>query len=259
MSQVNRPTRRPAALAPLAALVLGAGTVAQAGVVMSPHGMPAGAAQMTAADRSRCIEIEEAPGRGRTGARFVATWSRDSSCAGNAAEVAAPPAAPRADTPASTGHAAAPAPVLPLAPAVPATPSAPANAAAPAVPVVVLAAAAPADAPPPGPASAPPAAVSSDAPPPVTVAAPRDSTPLQAPSESAPPEIGVLSPEQPQPPAQGPAPGFGVTSPAHELTGIGPRPIPDARPTAPGTIPEPSSLWLLALGMAGVVWRPRRR
>jgi len=236
-------------------LLLGAGTAAQAGVVMSPHGMPAGAVQMTAAERSRCIEIEEAPGRGRTGARFVATWSRDSSCAGNAAEAAAAPAAPRAETPAPTSQGTPPAALamgLPQAPASPAGHSAPAAPAAPAAPTAVMAAAAPADLSPAAPApSSPPA--------PPAPATPRDSAPLQSPSESAPPEIGVLSPEQPPPPGPGNTPGFGLTTPAHELTGVGPRPIDDTRPTPPGTIPEPSSLWLLALGLAGALWRPRRR
>lgn len=279
MSQVNwpmnGPTRRPgarASWAPLAVLLLGAGTAAQAGVVMSPHGMPAGAAQMTAAERSRCIEIEEAPGRGRTGARFVATWSRDSSCAGTAAEAAAPPAAPRAgsaDTPAPTSQGtppAAPAVGLPQTPASPSGHSAPA---APTAPPVVMAAAAPApsspssQSSPPAPTSAFNATPSPDtpAPPaPPAPATPRDSAPLQSPSaESAPPEIGVLSPEQPPPSGPGNTPGFGLTTPANELTGIGPRPIGDPRPTPPGTIPEPSSLWLLALGLAGALWRPRRR
>ncbi|MBL8344425.1 MAG: PEP-CTERM sorting domain-containing protein [Rubrivivax sp.] len=65
----------------------------------------------------------------------------------------------------------------------------------------------------------------------------------------------MSSPEQPQ--ETGPTPA-GITSPANELTGIGPRPIAEAQPQAPGTIPEPSSLWLLAMGVAAA-WRARRR
>jgi len=71
--------------------------------------------------------------------------------------------------------------------------------------------------------------------------------------EAPAPEGIVVSPEQ-----QGSAPTTGITSPANELTGITPPPIAEVRPQPPGTIPEPSSLWLLALGMAAA-WRSRRR
>ncbi len=74
-----------------------------------------------------------------------------------------------------------------------------------------------------------------------------------APEAPAPGAI-VISPEQ----AQGPSPSPGITSPANELTGISPPPIDDARTQPPGTIPEPSSFWLLALGVAAG-WHSRRR
>ncbi|MCW5632903.1 MAG: PEP-CTERM sorting domain-containing protein [Rubrivivax sp.] len=78
--------------------------------------------------------------------------------------------------------------------------------------------------------------------------------PLTSGLEAPEPEV-TFTLELPQGP---PVPATGPAIPVDEVTGIGPPPVAELRPPSPGTIPEPSSLWLLALGL-GVAWRSRRR
>jgi len=266
MTQVPYRVRRHTALAAFIALT---GHAAQAGVVAMPQwGAPPGAAHPTAGDAARCLELEEATARGRGSVRFQLTWSRDASCQGGAATAGAPVAVAPASSQGGTvpptptsQHSAPPAivPSIPPAPAPAAAPStapaaaaaslqatpAPTPAAAPAVP--------PAPATPPGPmprAAEEPTTLS-PAPSPPTA---QDTTPQRSASEPPPPEAIGPSPEQPQ----GSIPSPGITSPGNELTGISPPPITEVDMQPPGTIPEPSSLWLLALGAAAARLSRRR-
>lgn len=254
MTQITVRARRRAALA--AAFFALTGHAAQAGVVAMPQwGAAPGAARPAAGDAARCLELEEATGRGRGAPRFEMSWSRDASCH---AGVAAAGNSPDAASPASSqGGAPAPSttarpPVAPPTTTV-AAPSPSAPPAPPAPPAPATSATAPTSATPPAPAPQP-AGESAEAPSEPTSPPSPQSTPQRAAPEAPAPGGIAPSPEE----VQGTGTPSGITSPANELTGISPPPISEVRNQPPGTIPEPSSLWLLALGVAAA-WRARRR
>lgn len=263
-----RVRRHTASAAMVAAFVALYGPVAHAGVVGLPQwGATPGAAHPTAADAARCLEVEEATARGRGGARFQMAWSRDASCQGSTASAGAPAAV------APGSSQGGPAPVQPTAPL--SAPPAAAVPPAPATPTAAPTATAPAATPAQAQGFIPASAGAPDAPPtPATPPAPAprvaedatdtlpgppmppgpDPTPQRSAPEVPAPEAITISPEQ----QSGPGPGHGITGAVNELTGISPPPIDEVRAPPPGTIPEPSSLWLLVLG-AAAAWRSRRR
>jgi hypothetical protein len=222
MSQAANGAFRRTALA----AVLWSAHAAQAGALpMSPWGTAAASGQPALSVAGQCLELEEVRSPG--GIRFDLTWSREASCPGNAAAAPTADATPQvagapggAGSPSSAAHAA---PLLPAVPHAP-TPQTAEHGPDPALP------------------ASPPA---SPAPEPV---------PLTSGLEAPQPEV-TFTLELPQGPP-GPATGPAIT--VAEVTGIGPPPVPELQPPARGTIPEPSSLWLLALGL-GAAWRSRRR
>jgi hypothetical protein len=215
----------------LAAVFMLTGHAAQAGVVSLPQwGAAARASHPTAASALHCLSVEEVAGS-RGGVRFAVMWSRDDGCVGNAASSGT--AAPSAPVPTSTPASQGPAPFAP-APSASLTvagPSGQTRAAPPAAPMSVVFPDEP----------APPAL-------------PALVQPSDEAQEGAGPEVIVVSLEGPQ--DSTPTPGPSLV--AEDLTGITPPTIVDGPAHPSGTIPEPSSLWLLSLGLAAA-WRSRRR